>query len=128
MPNSPPFDTTCLYSTVKNLSGAQKLFSFLPPHGRTLQNLQEFTVFGDITEAIIRHGRDGGRANILALERAMARGDMVITKSKAPILKDVTNAVVDKTYMIQLHGTTLVAVPPCWTSSASKAPQANYNA
>ena len=47
------FDTSCLFSTVKNGTGGRRKFGFLPPHGRELDTDEEFTVWGDIREAII---------------------------------------------------------------------------
>ena len=42
-------DTSCLYSTVKNISGGTKKFGFLPPHGKELDNNIEFTTMGTVS-------------------------------------------------------------------------------
>jgi hypothetical protein len=61
-------DTSCLYSTIKNTSGGIKNFGFLPPHGRTLANNEEFTIFGDVRQAL-----GGNRGNERSVQRTTQR-------------------------------------------------------
>jgi hypothetical protein len=109
---STTFDMSCLYSTVKNTSGARRSFGFLPPHGRSLAANEEFTLFGDINSRL-RHARD--RA---ALESAIDRGDLLILSTPAPLLQDTVTTDVK---MLRLVDGTLSAVDPCWETSASAA-------
>lgn len=42
--------TTNLYTTVRNVSGKTLTFGFLPPHGKTLDDNEEYTFAGDIQQ------------------------------------------------------------------------------
>lgn len=108
--------TGCLYSTVKNASGGRKKFGFLPPHGRELAAGEEFTTFGDIKEAIIRHDRQEARRSIEAFESALRRGDIEILNTPAPVLEDDGNGVPQT---LRLHNGTLGVQTPCWHTSTS---------
>lgn len=113
-------DTRCLYSTVKNTSGQRKKFGFLPPHGRELAAGEEFTVFGDIKQAIIRHERTEARRSIIAFEQALLRGDMEIISTPGIILEDDSNP--GSTKMLRLRNGTLGTQDPCWNVSTSLEP------
>lgn len=109
-------DSRCLFSTVRNISGGTKPFSFLPPHGRRLAHEEEYTVFGDIREAMVRVDRATSQRYMQALEDAIQRGDLEIVQTPAPILESQNGTI----KMIQLtNAGTLVAVDPCWASSFS---------
>lgn len=111
------FDTSCLYSTVKNTSGKRMPFGFLPPHGRTLEVDEEFTVFGDIRQAVFKDiERTTGRRSAAAFEAALQRGDMQILSTPAPILRDTAD---DSVHMLQVTGDALVVVDPCFYNSTS---------
>lgn len=110
-------DTRCLYSTVKNVSGTRKTFGFLPPHGRSLAVNEEFTVFGDIKQAIIPFERSSGRRNIIAFENALLRGDLEIISTPGIILEDDSNP--GSTKMLRLRNGTLGTQDPCWNVSTS---------
>lgn len=112
-----PLDTACLYSTVKNTSGTRKKFGFLPPHGRELAANEEFTVFGDIKQAVIPFDRTGGRRNIIAFEQALVRGDLEIVNTPAVILEDDSNP--GSTKALKLTNGTLGIEDPCWQTSTS---------
>jgi hypothetical protein len=112
-----PMDTSCLYSTVKNVSGVSKTFGFLPPHGRTLDNDEEFTVFGDIRQNL--GGNQGGERSVqrranAAFEAAVESGDLEILQTPSPILQDT---VTDAPKMLRLASGSLSAVDPCWHNS-----------
>lgn len=109
-------DLSCLYSTVKNISGGAKTFGFLPPHGRLLAANEEFTVFGDIKQAIIRFERTEARRNIIAFENALKRGDLTIISTPNPILEDKSTGA---SKMAQLRGGVLGWVDPCWDFKGS---------
>lgn len=110
-------DTRCLYSTIRNTSGTRKKFGFLPPHGRELAAGEEFTVFGDIKQAIIRHERTEARRSIIAFERAILRGDLEIINTPGVILEDDSNP--GSTQMLRLRNGTLGTQDPCWATSTS---------
>jgi hypothetical protein len=109
-------DMRCLYSTVKNTSGGAKPFGFLPPHGRKLAANEEFTVWGDIREAIIRFERTEARRSIIAFENALARGDIDIIHTPNPILQDHTTG---HNKILRLNNGALGVVDPCWKFPAS---------
>lgn len=110
-------DIRCLYSTVKNTSGARCKFGFLPPHGRELDANEEFTVFGDIKQAIIRFDRGESRRAIIAFEQALIDGALEIISTPNPILEDDSNP--GSTKMLNLRNGTLGTLDPCWNTSTS---------
>tara|TARA_Y100000004_G_C8923158_1_gene416367 strand:+ start:253 stop:627 length:375 start_codon:yes stop_codon:yes gene_type:complete len=112
-------DTSCLYSTVKNISGGAKIFGFLPPHGRELANDEEFTVFGDVRQNI--GGNRGSERSVqrrddAAFEAAIEAGDLEILSTPSPILEDAT---LEIPKMLKLDSGTLSTVDPCWHNSIS---------
>jgi hypothetical protein len=111
---STEYKASALYSTVKNTSGTSKIFGFLPPHGRRLADNEEFTVYGDIRQAIAnsqRGGRAESRRDIMAFEAAMQRGDIEVVHTPAPILQDEDTGDVA---MLELEGGVLHTTAPCW--------------
>ena len=111
------YDVSCLYSTVKNISGVRKKFGFLPPHGRELDNNEEFTVFGDVRQAIIGGvERVTARRQILAFEAAIEAGWLEIMQTPSPIFEDQTTG---NPRMLELDGGTLADIDPCWKNSIS---------
>ncbi len=112
-------DTSCLYTTVKNVSGVSKFFGFLPPHGRTLAANQEFTVFGNILQVLgASRGAGGGvtRRDQIAFETAIESGKLTIVQTPSPILKDITT---EDSKMLQLDDEVLGTTDPCWMNSVS---------
>ena len=110
-------DTSCLYSTVKNISGVAKIFGFLPPHGRTLAIDEEFTVFGDIRQGL--GGNRGGERSVArrdntAFEAAVESGDLQILNTPSQIIQDT---VTENPQILQLTSGTLTTVDPCWFNS-----------
>lgn len=114
------YNTSCLYSTVKNTSGKRMTFGFLPPHGRPLAINEEFTIFGDARQSMFGNRgseRSVARRDITAFEDAMERGDLQIINTPSPILED---AVSGASKMLQLSSGSLSAVDPCWLNSVSQ--------
>lgn len=109
-------DLSCLYSTVKNTSGGRKTFGFLPPHGRSLNANEEFTIFGHIQESLIRFERTGARRSIISFEQALERGDLDIIHTPNPILLDTVTGV---TKMLKMTSGTLGVADPCWKTHLS---------
>lgn len=108
-------DTTCLQSTIRNISGQKKRFPFLPPHGRELAINGEMTVFGNILEAISRSNDRFGRTNQDAFEEALRRDWIEIRNTPAPIFLDEVLA--DSVMTIGLNNGSFVVNDPCWESS-----------
>jgi hypothetical protein len=84
-----------LYTTVKNTSGAARVFGFLGSHGKRLANNETYTVPGDLVSTVGKGGR-GGQRQFKALEKALEDGDLVITKSPAVYLTDEDDGSVDQ--------------------------------
>ncbi len=110
------FDTSCLFSTVKNVVGQRRTYGFLPPHGRTLDNDEEFTVFGHISEAIGRFERVTDKRMRDSFAAALERGDMIIVSTPNPVLQDQDT---QESKIIVLASGTLAVEDPCWTQSIS---------
>lgn len=108
-------DTSCLYSTLKNVSGKTKYFGFLPPHGRRLVANQEITVFGDIGQ-MVQHDieRVTSRTYMQAFENALQEGFISVLKTPASILLDSSTGL---NKMLTLTGGTLGVADPCWEST-----------
>jgi len=110
-------DTSCLYSTIRNVSGVAKIFGFLPPHGRELAINEEFTVFGDVRQGL--GGNRGSERSVhrrdnAAFEAAIDAGDLEIINTPSPILEDVDTGLPK---MLQLATGVLSGVDPCWHNS-----------
>lgn len=109
-------DSSCLYSTIKNISGAKQTMSWLPPHGRELDADEELTVFGHIHEAIIPRNRASSQRQIDSLVYAIKNGLLEIVETPAPIVYDA-HVSVDAPRMLQISNGTITSVAPCWESS-----------
>lgn len=111
-------DTHCLYSTVRNVSGQGKLFGFLPPHGRYLNDQEEMSVFGNILDVINHANLDfsSSRRWVQAFEAAVNRGDLVIVHTPNPIVEDTQ---LGDTKMLVLTNGTLGVANPCWSNTGS---------
>lgn len=108
----------CLYSTVKNTSGGTKRFGFLPPHGVQLAADGEYTVFGNILEALVRSDRATERRNFQAFSAALDRGDITIVATPAPVLVSPNGTI--RIIRVADNGT-LSSTDPCWDASDSEA-------
>jgi hypothetical protein len=84
-----------LYTTVKNVSGAARVFGFLGAHGKRLANNETYTVPGDLVAATGKGGR-GNQRQFKALEKALEDGTLVITKSPAVYLTDEDDGSIDQ--------------------------------
>jgi len=109
-------DTTSLYSTFKNTSGGTKKFGFLPPHGRELAADEEFTVFGNLVEAMTRFERATDRRHHQAFIAAIENGDITVIQTPSPTLLDITTG---DTKQIELDNGSLTVVDPSWDPSFS---------
>ena len=109
-------NTNCLLSTVKNTSGGTMIFGFLPPHGKTLTSGQEYTVDGNIVEAVIRGERVTSKRHLDALKAALAAGYIDIISTPSPVLYDEAN---DSSHVLDIQGGALFAVDGCWIAPAN---------
>jgi hypothetical protein len=111
-------DTSCLYSTVRNISGGSKKFGFIPPHGWELEDGEQRTVFGNILEAIQRGNgdRDMPQRHITAFENSINAHEIEIVNTPSPIFYDET---LDASKTLIVDGGTLTVVDPCWFNSIS---------
>jgi hypothetical protein len=106
----PPVD--CLYTTIQNTSGAEAVFSFLPPHGRRMAANEQLTVAGNLID---RLASKTSNRQFKALERALARGVMAIIQTPSVIVYDDTVAQGAELMPKAIAGgATLGMVDPCW--------------
>jgi len=110
------YDHSCLMSVLRNTSGAEMFFGFIPAHGKRLAAAEEISVFGNILEAINRGDRFGNR-HMNALLDALDRGDITIVSTPAPILFDETN---QTSHILQIDGGNVEIADVCWETSLSE--------
>lgn len=82
-----------LYTTVKNVSGAARVFGFLGKHGKRLANNETYTVPGDLVAEL---GAGRSLREFKALEKALEVGDIVITNSPAVYVTDTDDSSIDQ--------------------------------
>jgi len=105
-------DTSALYTTVRNTSGATAKLGFIPPHGKKLANNADVTVFGDIWDRMTKGGRLNERARA-SFEAALLAGDIEIVQSPALLLQDLSTVAVKQ---VSVTGGTLGVSDPSWGS------------
>lgn len=71
-----------MHTTLKNTSGATRVFSFIPPHGRELADNAEVEIQGDLQSRIRTE-----RAR-KAFEDAVASGEITIVNTPAVLIDD----------------------------------------
>jgi hypothetical protein len=116
-------DFSALYSTVRNTSGGKMKFGFLPPHGRELADGEEFTIWGNVLDAVSHFDRITDRRKQEALINAIDRGDLTIVHTPSQILEDVATGAIKQ---IQLGNGSLSAVDPSWTETRSASDSQPY--
>lgn len=102
-----------LYTTVRNSSGAARVFGFLGEHGMRLAANESFTQRGDIVGKL---GATTSKRKFEALERALIAGDLVIIKSPALYLYDVSFS---DTRKVVLKAGDLGFADPTWEATGS---------
>jgi hypothetical protein len=120
MAATPPL-VPCFYTTVKNISGFDRAFTFLGMHGRFMRANAEFTEFGNLMQKFGSGGPQNKARKANSLQRAVAgytRTDgrivppsLHIKSTPSPILYDTT-ANVPK--MLSLAAGALGTVDPCY--------------
>lgn len=103
----------CLFSIVKNVSGATKHFGFLPPHGRTLNDDEELHVFGNVYDAIYRGGGFRNQRVQDALATALDDGDLEIVSSPCTLVYDEVDLA---TYRLGIKSAAPIATEPNWAA------------
>jgi hypothetical protein len=94
-----------LLTTLKNTSGVETVFGYIPPHGRRLAPNETITVFGNIADRV---ATKGGRF-VNAFERDLERGDITIVATPSPVFDQAGAPKV-----IRDTGGTLGTVDPSW--------------
>ena len=105
--------TDCLYSSVRKLGAGSLHFHFLPPHGKTLALNQEYTIIGNILDAVTLSHRKIHAKGMLA--RAIYYGDLEIKYTPSPILEDPTR---DTSRMLRIKNGGLGTQACCWANSS----------
>lgn len=101
--------TACLYTVVKNISGEERFFGFLPNHGRRLEADETMMVPGDLTTLMQRDPQRGER-NFRAFEAALG-SEIEIVRSPALFLQNLDS---DDTVMFQVDGGGVEFNDPCY--------------
>jgi hypothetical protein len=79
-----------LYTTLLNSSGAEAIFSFIPPHGKTMAANEQLTVAGNIID---RLAVKTSNRQFQAMERAVAAGVLTIVSTPGQFVYDGTSKV-----------------------------------
>ena len=109
-------NTECLYTSVKNISGAERVFGFLGARGMRLAAAEVVTVPGNLISALGKGGA-GAQRKFKGLERSLDKNSSLeIISTPAVYLYD---AVHDRTRVLALQNEVLGVVDPCWASSGS---------
>lgn len=112
---SAAYDTNCLMTTVRNISGTTRTFSFLPPHGRDLDANEEFSVYGDMFAAIQRANPIASKRHVDAFIDAIASDNktLEVVKTPSPIFWDRN---LGTPHLISMESGSLVVRTPCMES------------
>ena len=109
-------NTACLYTTVKNVSGVERVFGFLGARGMRLAAAEVVTIPGNLISALGKGGV-GAQRKFKGLERSLDQnGSLEIVSTPAVHLYD---AIHDRTRLLALQNKVLGVVDPCWYSSGS---------
>jgi hypothetical protein len=98
-----------LYTTVKNVSGAEAVFGFLGLHGKRLADNATFTVPGDL---VAKLGGQRSQRQFKALEKALEDGTLVILNSPAVYITDTDDNSIDQVTVND--GTVETTAPQGW--------------
>lgn len=111
----PTFDTSCLMTTVRNITSGTRTFSFLPPHGRDLDANEEFSVYGDMIAAVQRANPIASKRHVDAYLEAIASDSktLAVLRTPAPIFWDRN---LGTSHLISLETGALVVRDPCMES------------
>lgn len=109
-------NSACLFTTVKNVSGTERVFGFLGARGMRLSAAEVVTIPGDLVAAL-GNGGVGPQRRFKGLTRSLDQnGSLAIVSTPGVHLYD---SVHDRTRVLALQGQLLGVVDPCWDSSGS---------
>jgi hypothetical protein len=115
------YDHSCLVTAIKNTSGREAVFSFLPPHGRKMAANATVRIYGDIWSQLTRGGRSTRKLD--AFLKALDDNDLEIVATPAPVLQDQT---IGHSRLLRLNSNTLGVAVPCWDDSLSASEPDNW--
>jgi hypothetical protein len=70
-----------LLSTLKNTSGVEGAFGYIPPHGRRLAPNETITVFGNIADQIAKKGR----RSVDSFTKDLENGDIALLSTPSAV-------------------------------------------
>lgn len=109
-------NTDCLYTTLKNVSGSERVFGFLGCRGKRLAADETITLPGNLVTALGGGGK-WNQKKFKALERSLdALQSLELVSTPAVHLYD---PIQDRTRQLAYVGGQLGTVDPCWYSSGS---------
>lgn len=106
-------EITCLQTKVRNMSGKEAFFGFLPPHGKRLASGEEYSYFGGVDTLYSSITKKRHRT---ALQNAVNNGKIVIVQTPTPHYYDAT---LDVTKILAVQNSVVNDVDPCWGDYSS---------
>lgn len=106
-------DSTCLETKVRNMSGKDVVFGFLPPHGKKLAAGAEYVFFGSLTGLLQSITSKRRRT---AFINAVKSGDLVVVSTPSPLFYDET---LDVTKTIKVANNSISTADPCGIAYSS---------
>jgi hypothetical protein len=106
-------DANCTQTKVRNMSGGEAFFGFLPPHGKRLASGEEYSYFGSPETLFASVTKKRHRT---ALQNALVDGKIVIVSTPSVIAYDETK---DVSKAIGVSNNSVVASDPCWGAYSS---------
>jgi hypothetical protein len=106
-------DSNCLQTKVRNMSGKEAFFGFLPPHGKRLSSGEEYTFFGSPEALLASVTKKRQRT---AMQNALVSGKVVIVSTPAVHAYDATR---DVTKTIGVTNGSVTVSDPCWGDYSS---------
>jgi hypothetical protein len=107
-------DTDCLYTTVQNISGKERVFGFLGDRGKRLAAGEMVTIPGNLPNHLGGGGQWSQR-RFKALERSLIRESLAIVNTPGVHVYDPIN---DVTRVVAQEGGLIGSVDPCWTKQS----------
>ena len=106
-------DANCTETKVRNMSGGEAFFGFLPPHGKRLASGEEYSYFGSPETLYASITKKRHRT---ALQSALTDGKIVIVSTPSAIAYDET---LDVSKAIGVTNGSVVAIDACWGAYSS---------
>jgi hypothetical protein len=117
----------CLYTTVRNISGATRYFDYLPPHGRRLADDEEMSVPAELLPWMNRCGINMRKLRGFAADLTACNIAIVQTPQQhVHVVGEEGDLDVFRTVTIHRDPATdedvVVAVAPCWECDEDASP------